>query len=72
MYTLKYKLPLKVMLNEHIEKNGYETYKINMSDLKFNDINPNEIKNLDGQYDWIDTFRECEYDKKWEASIIKM
>ena len=64
MYTLRYKLPLEVMLNKPIEKNGYKTYKINMSDLKFNDINPNEIKNLDGQYDWIDTFRDCEYDKK--------
>ena len=64
MYTLKYKLPLEVMLNEPIEKNGYETYKINMSDLKFNDINPNEIKNLDGQYDWIDAWRNSEYYKK--------
>ena len=72
MYTLKYKLPLEVMLNEHIEKNGYETYKINMSDLKLNDIDPNEIKNLDGQYDWIASWRNSEYYKKWEGSIIKM
>ena len=64
MYTLKYKLPLEVMLNEHIEKNGYETYKINMSDLKLNDIDPNEIKNLDGQYDWIASWRNSEYYKK--------
>ena len=64
MYTLRYKLPLEVMLNKPIEKNGYKTYKINMSDLKFNDINLDEIKNLDGQYDWIDVFREREYDKK--------
>ena len=64
MYTLKYKLPLEVMLNEPIEKNGYETYKINMSDLKFDDIDPNEIKNLDGQYDWIDAWRDNEYYKK--------
>ena len=72
MYTLRYKLPLEVILNKPIENNGYKTYKINMSDLKFNDINLDEIKNLDGQYDWIDAFRNHEYDKKWEASIIKM
>ena len=51
------------MLNEPIEKNGYDTYKINMSDLKFNDIDPNEIKNLDGQYDWIASWRNSEYYK---------
>lgn len=64
MYTLRYKLPLEVILNKPIENNGYKTYKINMSDLKFNDINPNEIKNLDGQYDWIAAWRNSEHDKK--------
>ena len=64
MYTLRYKLPLEVILNKPIEKNGYMTYKINMSDLNLDDINPNEIKNLNGQYDWIDACRDSEYDKK--------
>lgn len=45
MYMLRYKLPLEVILNKPIEKNGYMTYKINMSDLNLDDINPNEIKN---------------------------
>lgn len=64
MYIIRYKLPLEVMLNKPIEKNGYKTYEINMSDLKFNDINPYDIKNLDGQYDWIDAWRSRDYDKK--------
>ena len=70
MYTLKYRLPLEVMLNEPIEKNGYMTYKINMSDLKFNDINPNEIKNKDERNffgNWIESWRNSEYYKKMEG-----
>lgn len=64
MYMLRYKLPLEVMLNKPIEKNGYKTHEVNMSELKFNDINPYDIKNLDGQYDWIDAWRYRDYDKK--------
>lgn len=64
MYAIRYKLPLEVMLNKPIEKHGYKTYKVNMSDLKFNDINWDEIKNLGGQYDWIDAWRGSDYDKK--------
>lgn len=64
MYMLRYKLPLEVMLNKPIEKNGYKTHKVNMSELKFNDINPCDIKNLDGQYDWIDAWSHSDYDKK--------
>ena len=64
MYMLRYKLPLEVMLNKPIEKNGYKTYEVNMSELKFNDINPCDIKNLDGQYDWIDAWRYSDHDKK--------
>lgn len=64
MYMLRYKLPLEVMLNKPIEKNGYKTYEVNMSELKFNDISPYDIKNLDGQYDWIDAWRNREYDRK--------
>ena len=64
MYTLRYKLPLEVILNKPIEKNEYMTYKINMSDLNLDDINPHEIKNLNGQHDWIDACRDSEYDKK--------
>ena len=72
MYTLRYKLPLEVMLNKPIEKNGYKTYKINMSDLKFNDINLDEIKNLDGQMIGLMYLENVSMIKKWEASIIKM
>lgn len=64
MYMLRYKLPLEVMLNKPIEKNGYKTHEVNMSELKFNDINPCDIKNLDGQYDWIDAWRDRDHDKK--------
>lgn len=49
MYMLRYKIPLEVILNNPIEKNGYKVYEVKMSDLKFNDINLNEIKNLGGQ-----------------------
>ena len=64
MYTLRYKIPLKVILNKPIEKNGYKTHEINMSELNFRDINPREIEYLDGQYDWIDAWRDREYDRK--------
>lgn len=64
MYTLRYKIPLEVMLNNPIEKNGYKVYEVNMSDLKFNDINLDEIKNLGGQYDWINACLGGDYYKK--------
>lgn len=67
MYTLKYKLPLLVNLNTPIKKNGYETYRLYMSELNFQDIDPNEISHLDGDYDWIDAWRGRDYDKKWSG-----
>lgn len=64
MYLLKYKLPLKVLLNTPIKKNGYETYELYLNELEFNKINSYDIEKLDGQYDWIDAWVNREYDKK--------
>lgn len=64
MYTLRYKLPLEVILNKPIEKNGYKTHEVNMSELNFRDINQSDINNLRGQYDWIDVCLDREYDRK--------
>lgn len=64
MFTLRYKLPLEVMLNKPIEKNGYKTYEVSMSELNFRDINPIDIDKLRGQYDWIDVCLDREYDRK--------
>lgn len=64
MYLLKYKLPLKVFLNTPVKKNEYETYELYLDELEFNKINSYDIKKLDGQYDWIDAWRNREYDKK--------
>lgn len=64
MYLLKYKLPLKVVLNTPIKKNGYETDELYLNELEFNKINSYDIKNLDGQYDWIEEWMNSEHDKK--------
>lgn len=64
MYLLKYKLPLKVILNTPIKKNGYETDELYLNELEFNKINSYDIKNLDGQYDWIEEWMNSEHDKK--------
>ena len=72
MYLLKYKLPLKVLLNTPIKKNGYETYELYLNELEFNKINSYDIEKLDGQYDWIDAWVNSEYDKKWLGLTTKM
>jgi hypothetical protein len=64
MFTLKYKLPLEVMLNRPIIKEGHKTYNVLMSELKFQDISSDDIKRIDGNYDWIDAWRNRDYDKK--------
>jgi hypothetical protein len=64
MFTLKYKLPLEVMLNRPIIKDGHETYSVLMSELNFQDISSDDIKRIDGNYDWIDAWRNRDYDKK--------
>ena len=64
MDILRYKLPLKVMFDIPIIKNGYETHDVLMEELDFNSINPKDIEFLDGQYDWIEAWRNREYDKK--------
>lgn len=64
MFTLKYKLPLKVVLNRPIIKDGHKTYDVLMSELNFQDISSDDIKHIDGNYDWIDAFRNRDYDRK--------
>jgi hypothetical protein len=64
MFTLKYKLPLEVMLNRPIIKDGHKTYCVLMSELNFQDISSDDIKRIDGNYDWIDAWRNRDYDKK--------
>lgn len=64
MFTLKYKLPLKVVLNRPIIKDGHKTYSVLMSELNFQDISSDDIKRIDGNYDWIDAWRNRDYDKK--------
>lgn len=64
MYELKYKIPLKVFCDVPIIKNGYKTYDVLMEEIDFNSIDQKDIEELDGQYDWIDAWRNTEYDRK--------
>ena len=64
MFFIRYKLPLVVQLNNPINISGYNTYEVLLSDLEFNSINHYDIEKLDGQYDWIEAWRNSEYDKK--------
>lgn len=65
MDILRYKLPLKVILPYPIKKsNGYSDCSAFMEDIDFNSISQIDIDNFDGQYDWIDAWRNRDYDKK--------
>lgn len=62
--TLKFKIPLIVLFPELVTVKVYPTYEVNMDELDFNSILPYDIDCLDGQYDWIDAWRNRDYDKK--------
>ena len=65
MDILKYRLPLKIYLPKPIEKNGYKTNSVLIEEIDFNSISPKDIEELDGQYDWIETWCNREFDKQY-------
>lgn len=64
MDILRFKIPLIVVLPRPVMKNQYSTYHINMDEINFNSISEKDIEQLDGQYDWIDAWRDNDYDRK--------
>ena len=64
MDILRFKLPLVVYFSKPFKKGNYTTYSVNMDELDFNSIPPGDIADLDGQYDWINAWRNRDYDKK--------
>lgn len=67
MYTIRYSLPLEVVLNRPIKKDGYETACLPMNELNFRDISSADIGNLGGQYDWIDACLDRDYDRRMKG-----
>lgn len=66
MYLKKYKIPLEIIsmnpISKNSHKNGeYSMYRTNLGEL---DLKQSDIDELDGQYDWIDAWRNSEYDRK--------
>ena len=67
MYTIRYSLPLEVVLNKPIKKDGYETSCLPMYELNFRDISSADIGNLGGQYDWINACLYRDYDRRMKG-----
>lgn len=64
MDTLKFKIPLEVHFRHPVMVDDELVNRANMDEIDFQSISQQDIEKLDGQYDWIDTWRNSDYDKK--------
>lgn len=67
MEILRFKLPLKIYPPKPVQKNGYKANSVLIEEIDFNSLDPNEIADLDGQYDWIEAWCNREFDKKYHG-----
>ena len=64
MEILRYKIPLRVYFDKTVMMDNHPTYVMNMEDMAYASISKEETDRLEGQYDWIDAWRNGEYYKQ--------
>jgi hypothetical protein len=64
MEILRYKISLQAYFNTPIAYDPDPIYVKNLDELDYESISKDQIRYLDGQYDWIDAWRDSDYDRE--------